>query len=391
MVNLTLWFTVFIGVCSQCAAAPSDSATSASKKILAEIGDMINTKVDPCNNFHDYVCSKQNVSVLYEIHEMVQERIANLINRVPKSTDGAAVKKYYEFYEFCKKTKKVMDNYNPKYHFKYVHFYEVLDNVIHYYFAYIQLKIDYLVNPRTMAKMEAYLQARHGFNLVTQITVLNPIKKAEFISKYSQLYRIEMPTLSKSMLYYDPKFRHKTDGIVKTSLFNAINGTVAPFLSAYTDRIEDTAYTIDFLTKIEYQIADVIRSNNVEEIEEMTVKEAMEKMPEFDWKAFILTLESHSKANITKNRNVEDIPLQFESVNATAQTLKILSNLTSKDYLTYFLTRTYMQAETDGTLLLDTNATIDCNVLTQRTFPLVKQHLYITETYSTAERERQIK
>uniref|UniRef100_A0A7E4UND6 Peptidase_M13 domain-containing protein n=1 Tax=Panagrellus redivivus TaxID=6233 RepID=A0A7E4UND6_PANRE len=102
----------------------------------------------------------------------------------------------------------------------------------------------------------------------------------------------------------------------------------------------------------------------------LEANEASKLMPEIDWSAFVKTLSLYSN-DFLGNYTPQALPILFNTPETTAGMIRVLAQIPASLLLKYLQTKVALSLT-------------KCEFLTLNALPLVKQHLYITDTYPTA-------
>uniref|UniRef100_A0A7E4UNC8 Peptidase_M13_N domain-containing protein n=1 Tax=Panagrellus redivivus TaxID=6233 RepID=A0A7E4UNC8_PANRE len=330
--------------------------------LMNDFNRMINETADPCNDFNGYVCPSQTPenSVQSRDSTKTANQISNRLTHGNSTGGGAAVKKYYDFYNTCIKVPSRFDEAALK-----------LTGDLE---KYVKQQLgsssyDSPLAPRQLGNILAYVMVNYGVKIITDLKKQRlPEKPSElkFKNNNKTLY-IETPReFLSSRLIYDPKFEKYGD-IIKVGL-RACYAFVDP-----TMKDVELNHTTSQLFEIDSRLAKVI--NKTQEptsvIRLLEANEASKLMPEIDWSAFVETLSSYSTAFLG-NYSPQTLPILFYTPETTGALIRVLAQAPASLLLKYLQTKVVLSL-----------VSINCEALTYEALPLVKQHLYITDSYPT--------
>uniref|UniRef100_A0A7E4VQP3 Peptidase_M13 domain-containing protein n=1 Tax=Panagrellus redivivus TaxID=6233 RepID=A0A7E4VQP3_PANRE len=326
----------------------------------ADIDQRINENVDPCDDFYGYSCfnptAENGTSSL--LASSIQKQIQNRLKAGLQFGDGEAVKKYFDLYNKCKAL-------NTEKNFK-----QTLMDYVHVFDALKADDYNQKIDSSQLAKIMAYTLVYHDFSMISWLDKTKcPHKR---FSDFGHLLAFEAPHV---LSHYIDDYRHpeKADGIK-----NAFRERYA--LVDSTLEAGDLTKTASEMYDLEMKIVNVMPTlpiaSQIKVVQTLTVKEAMTALPKFNWGIFVTSLAAYGEVDLLNGTNLDDYPLMFDELNRTKAILDIISNTPAELFRNYIKTRIVLH--------LKTVLQNDCEALTTSTLPLVKQYLYITDSYPTA-------
>uniref|UniRef100_A0A7E4URG4 Peptidase_M13 domain-containing protein n=1 Tax=Panagrellus redivivus TaxID=6233 RepID=A0A7E4URG4_PANRE len=327
---------------------------------MDDFNNLINEKADPCDDFYGYVCPNPTLenSVMHRDDMKIRVKNTDRVTTGNATGDSAAVQKYYDFYNRCTAVFSEFDQTVRG-------FVHDIDGLFRDNQGVLYQKVD----ATQLANILAYLTVNHDTKIISSLKKQSLPQKDE---NFKRTLLIEIPDMMQiTRLYYDPEFPNYVS-LQRSQLRTAYAYVDSTIQGSELNKVVLQLFEID--AKIAKALNESGILATIKNLRLMTVNEAMEALPELDWRTYVTMLASYSNANLLKGTKLGDYPLIFDNPKITKSLINVLAQ-TPPELLNKYLKTKAVQA------ILDNN---NCANLTMFAFRLVKQHLYITDLYPMA-------